>query len=554
MGKTVKRAKSKKNSGGSVTMNLFGPGMTGLHKVGLAGLWMTLKALEDDGTAMRRLQKTGGSWERQEASVTLQWDGKPEKFFKVLFEESFKLNKNGLLWFPALGESVSHRQHARVLQGAVLGSFFQHPDATWKLPEQTLNFGAEGEPLVQSYRPIGWYYLQGPRPKEKKKGAASAVDMLLDRSGSLMTQISIKGLHFPGAGKRHEKHDASELSEPVEHCLCLFYAPVGAIYFAIQRRGGGVRPQFALVLPEIRNLEKYARARASFLKFGAKQLYASGTAEAGLRVLSELHAAGMLEDIGSAFCRVISFGIVPWSKQQKSRVEIFTVQAGSESALRTFALCRQFFEPRLVKPQEGDPFWDIPQVPDLVARNLSEGRQWWDGFGDFVGDQERRDHVFGYMRDRKINKVVRMLRGEKGGLAEMVENKQALPDGPERMFVMACHEALRRHMGKKFARPGGADWGNEFEKVRVSIARCKNTATFRESITDFWARAGALHKGEDTLLKAGASWWQDVMPLLDEKNWRKAKDLALLALASYPGGKDDLGVKAANQTAAKGGK
>lgn len=109
-------------------------------------------------------------------------------------------------------------------------------------------------------------------------------------------------------------------------------------------------------------------------------------------------------------------------------------------------------------------------------------------------------------------------------------------------------------MGRKFARPGGADWGNEFEKVRVSLARCKNAATFRESITDFWARGGSLHKGEDTLLKAGASWWQDVMSLLDEKNWRKAKDLSLLALASYPGSKDEPEVKAANQTAAKGGK
>lgn len=121
----------------------------------------------------------------------------------------------------------------------------------------------------------------------------------------------------------------------------------------------------------------------------------------------------------------------------------------------------------------------------------------------------------------------------------MVEDKEALPEGPERTFVLACQEALRRHMGRKFARPGGADWGNEFEKVRVSIARCKNLASFRETITDFWARGGSLHKGEDSLLKAGPSWWQEVLPLLGERNWRKAKDLALLALASYPGNMDE---------------
>lgn len=123
----------------------------------------------------------------------------------------------------------------------------------------------------------------------------------------------------------------------------------------------------------------------------------------------------------------------------------------------------------------------------------------------------------------------------------MIEEKDAFPEGPERTFILACQEALRRHMGRKFARPGGADWGNEFEKVRVSIARCKNLSSFRETITDFWSRGGSLHKGEDSLLKAGANWWQEILSLLNEKSWRKAKDLALLALASYPGSANDVG-------------
>ena len=136
----------------------------------------------------------------------------------------------------------------------------------------------------------------------------------------------------------------------------------------------------------------------------------------------------------------------------------------------------------------------------------------------------------------------------------MVEDTEALPEGPERTLVLACQEALRRYMGRKFARPGGADWGNEFERVRVSIARCKNLASFRETITDFWARGGTLHKGEGTLLTVGPSWWQDVLPLLSEKNWRKAKDLALLALASYPGSTDQNSVQLSADTTEQGGK
>jgi hypothetical protein len=71
VGKKLKTAKVQKASNEPIAINLFGPGMTALHKVGLAGLWMTLQALENDPSAMQRLRKAGGSWERAETSVTL---------------------------------------------------------------------------------------------------------------------------------------------------------------------------------------------------------------------------------------------------------------------------------------------------------------------------------------------------------------------------------------------------------------------------------------------------------------------------------------------------
>lgn len=126
MGITATITEDPNPSERSITIELFGPGMTALHKVGLAGLWMTLKALERDEAAMGRLRETGGSWDCTETSVTLRWDGNPEPSFKALFEESFKIDTNGLFWFPALGNPLQHAQHAVVLQEAVLGSFLQH--------------------------------------------------------------------------------------------------------------------------------------------------------------------------------------------------------------------------------------------------------------------------------------------------------------------------------------------------------------------------------------------------------------------------------------------
>jgi len=110
--------------------------------------------------------------------------------------------------------------------------------------------------------------------------------------------------------------------------------------------------------------------------------------------------------------------------------------------------------------------------------------------------------------------------------------QQADYDHPnERVFIQACHEAWRRRLGQlgersrrekiKFQRLARGD----LEKLRVSFARCKNASTLRAALTDFWSRAGSL-----PALQEG---WAAVLPLLEEDQWQKARDLSLLALASY---------------------
>lgn len=504
MGKKVTSAKSAEEKGGTMTINLFGPGMTALHKVGLAGLWMTLKAFEEDGRAKTKLEKKGGSWECNDTSVTLSWKKEPESFFQALFEESFKIDKNGLFWFPALGNPIDHKGHASALQNSILGSFLQHgrtrkADKS-KEPKGSLTITIDESHLLMQYRKVYKYAHQSA-------------------SYTPTSTNTLAGWHFPGGAVRHTGlgQKSTALEESPERALALRFAPVGAIYFEVRKRGGGVRPRCALVLPEIHNLSKYRDVRQCFLQYGVQQLYVSGTAEAGFRVLAELKAANLLGDIRSTFCRVISFGTVPWSTQQKTRINLMTVRVGSTKTLRIFNLCRQVLAPRLVKREKKEPFWSIPQVPDLVASNLSTSRKWWEGFADFVADKDRRQNVFNY---------------EKGGLAKMIQNTDAFPEGPEQKFVLACQEAWRRRMGQlgEKAKRQSTSFHNlvsrEFKKVRVQFSRCKNEASLREAVTDFWTRAGGS-------LKPLQEGWQDVLTLLNKKNWRKAKDLALLALASY---------------------
>lgn len=492
-----------------VTLSLLDPGMTAMHKVGLAGLWMTLKALEKD-TAVIRSLPTGSGWRLDDRSVTLVYGTQPKLFCDWLIRASFRLDSEGLFWFPALGSpsDSSNYQHPIVLQDALLGTFLQHgltrkADPV-KKPTGSREYTIGGMTYVVQFRRVKQYAHQNE-----------------DITPGEHTRLA--GWTLPGGAERHSALGATSLTAPAEHALLLRFAVVGAIYFKIKTIGEGVRPSYSLVLPEVTNLADYARIRSRFLTYGVRESLAAGTADAGLRVLAELESAGLLPDLKSASCRVISFGTLPWSEQQKSRVHLMDVRPSSASALKVYAVSRTVLFPRLVRPKNSDPFWDVPLVPDLVARNAIAGQDWYVGFADLVADKDRRRHVFEY---------------EKGGLVAMVSNPQVLPTGPELIFVQACHEALRRHMGQKHGRPGGADWATEFERIRVSIARCKNAAALRETITSFWSRGGALHKGENTLLVAGDDWWQQVLPLFSDQNWRKAKDLALLALASYPGSKE----------------
>jgi CRISPR-associated protein Cas8a1/Csx13 len=504
-GKMAKRVTKKATSHDTkeLTINLFGPGMTVIHKVGLAGLWMTLKALEDENDGHTGFDGIDGSWERTDTSVTFRWNEAPDSFFKTLFARSFKIDKNGLLWFPALGEPMNNPQQSVILQEAMLGSILQHGQTRKADPSRTpsgsIAIEIDGTTITLRFHKISNYAHQ--------LAAFNFAGI-----------NSLAGWQFPGGVVRHTGLQGSTaLEEPPDRALALRFTPAGVIFFEMRTRRAGVRPRYALVLPEIPNLSKYARARRVFLNYGVHQLYASGTAEAGFRVLAELKAAALMENIRAAKCRVVSFGTVPWSTQQKTRVNLMTVQARSALGLRTFNLCRQVLAPSLVRPKKGDPFWDMPQVPDLVARNLAEGKLWWQGFADFVADQERRKHIFTY---------------EKGGLVKMVEDTKAFPQGPERLFVMACHDAWRRRMGQigEKAKREHSDFGSqvnrEFERVRVSFSRCKNAASLRESITDFWARGGGP-------LKPLQDSWSDILVLLDNENWQKARDLVLLALASY---------------------
>lgn len=505
MGKDGVGATGIAPTGGELTISLDAPGMTALHRVGVAGLWMTLDTFDANPGLAAPLRAAGGSWSRDDRAVTLRWEQDGAAFLNALIRASFRLDqRHGLIYFPALGPPTEYRAHAVLLQEALLGTFLQHgkvrraDPATKRSP---LASGDEeaGEQVTLLYRRVDWYTHQDAR---------------IDPDQPLTV---LAGWQYPGGAVRHTGlGDASALADPPDRYLALLYAPVAAYYFQLRARTRKVRPQYCLVLPEPGNLAEYTRRRKGFRSRDARQYVAAGGGEAALRVLLHLEMQELLTQARTVRCRVVEFGVVPWASQQKTRISLLEVAPGSADGLRAFDAVRRVLQPSRVVLPNGDSFVQAPQTPDLVARNVINGLAWWRGFGAFIDDLDRRKAV---------------LTGERKGLAEMVTHFLTGAE-PEAIFVRACHEAWRRRLGAlaERASSNGLDakplFKREFERQRVSFARCKNQATLREVMTDFWSRARGL-----PVLQEG---WLTLLPFLGER-WQEGRDLALLALASYRG-------------------
>jgi CRISPR-associated protein Cas8a1/Csx13 len=70
-------------------------------------------------------------------------------------------------------------------------------------------------------------------------------------------------------------------------------------------------------------------------------------------------------------------------------------------------------------------------------------------------------------------------------------------------------------------------WANEYDRWRLAFSGAKTPEQFRRAICDLFSRAGPNPVLQDH--------WQLLLPMLRDGRWELARDLALLALASYTG-------------------
>lgn len=511
---------------GRLICELHRPGMTALHRVGLAGLYMTLDAFDRDAEAKAELNEAGLTWTLEEQKVTLDFaDEQSEKALNTLMKRSFQLD-DGFFRLPGLERGTPPTLEQKwLLYQALLGTFLQFGRHRTKGKKIVRMFEIDDKTIfLPQFEPVVSYkHQQAAQPKTNKQGKPEASEFV-EKNGSLKAQVEVKGWLFPGGMKRHDVHANSILEEPVELTFSLLFAPVGAIFFQVSSRHRGRKARTALVLPSITHLSRYANLRRSLAAKGVLALTAASPTDAALQ-LSVLTKGQELAEHMDGTIRVMAFGIVSWNEKQKSRTAVYAITPEQLPGMTNYERATAIFKNRWqVIPAKTDRKGKVKEpehafvrpftAREIIADNIANRRPWYDRFAEYMTGKETRIS----------------LQFERKELFQMTQ--EADYDYPnERIFIQTCHEAWRRRagqFGEQVHRNGGSfklKYQSEYEKQRVAFARCKNATTLRSVLADFWARAGAL-----PTLQAG---WSTILPLLEDEQWRKARDLALVALASY---------------------
>ena len=500
----------------SLRIGLFQPGMSHQHRLGLAGLYMTLKHFTDQGIAYPKAE-----WELSKDAVTINWDGSAGDFFKWLIENSFGFDRDGLVDFAA------HRAHPMGdvnkihLSQSLLGSYLQHPRHN-KIPKKTHNcvkaieFGIES--AVITYRPFVKPYAH-----------STAYAQLSDVKGKLKGKLEVKGWLFPGAAERHSGLSGiTTIHEPPEKFLCLLYSPVASLFFRLSHRSPDgkydERRGVAIVIPHVDDLSQYSHNFNRYLLSPVEHLSADSVGDAGLLSLVLLKAEQKLKDLGISGCSVITLGTVGWAKQQKTRTQLLTLDDINIIVLDQFDLALHCLPNRILftstKTNDDSPdiqkrlFVSTSYVRGFIAGNIAEGIEWFRGFSGLMASKKQAQMVF----------------FEKGGLQTMVEEIR-WDNEADKTFIDAVHAAIRNRYGALAAqaskRGEKIPFDREFTRMRTGLMRAKNAQTLRAELADLFARGGVN--------KVLQEKWQDILPIFSSHDWQRSRDLALLALASYAG-------------------
>ena len=509
----------------SLVCDLFSPGMTPLHRAGLGGLVSTLRWIEKK---VPKGDRPFGRWKIDERSVRFEWQNAKEaqSLFRQLFTLAFQI-KDGLIYLPGQYGDLSPPLEVRAaLQEGLLLSFYDHGVQSRGKQGQAQDnaYEVDEKPVTYRFLPLAWY-------KHQRDGFELFQE-------ALQGKLQLTRTLFPGAIERHAGLSGTHVTNSAALAMPLLFAPVGVLAL----RAGGKRVNdrgkrkfkagAALLVPDLHCLTDVHYLLPTWLPRNGRDCQVMNVSDAALQAELRLRSRNLLNPGTIPTLRCVWCCPTDWNSRLQPPSSVTEVRVNiADPKLDQFEVAMQALTPPSPKKngKTGKYRWPRSHVRPLVADNLASGRPWYAGFTRLMTAQ---DQLSG-------NPIRNYLSFERKGLHAMTKET----------VVRAVHEAVRCRYGRIAAENAKNPVARknrmkrEYERLRLAFAGAKTADTFRHALTDLWSRAGSNSVLKET--------WPQVLPLLSVDKWQLARDLALLALASYQGreqGQEDIDLSTIEDT------
>lgn len=481
-----------------IQLSLSDQGATCLHRAGVAGLGLTLKQLEK--RYPNPTQRSGQlDWSLSPHSISLNWKGCDLDVLNWLLKESFQTDNQGLIDLTGLNTQVLSLDSRIAIHQGVMGTFLQHNQSYDSPGQAKLALEIDSKRITIGYKRLTTYAHQ------------KFAKFLCDKQGQFLRQsIRIVGWLYPGAVRTHNAlGEHTKFESTPENALALLFAPVACWYFMLVPETGSETVQYILVIPEIDDLAAYTECDRAIRSNSYDTFWVANLFDAGLKFLMLQAVNASAATSKGRRCQSILFGRTKWANQQLVRTRVETIEAAHETLL-SYELSGRCFA-RAPTFNRGKFYITVSNTHGIIAENLARGSPWW----FHLAENTANKNIFWDSRSDE-------------GLLTMIEAAQ-WDDQAKKLFIKACHEALRKIYAKIYNRtPEGesAQIERQNTQIRSELGRCKNAATLRNFMSRFFAEAG-----QNSILQ---EHWEELLPITSgEIDWRITRDLALLALASY---------------------
>lgn len=488
-----------------ISLSLDAADTTIMHRVGMTGLYMTLKRLEQQYPSSRQ---RGGqiSWFLTANTIELFWQGSDFLALSWLIKESFKLDDTGLIHLTGLdNDGIDLRQKIHIHEG-ICAVFLRHNQfyQAGKLVNTELT--VEETTVEYQYKSLTWYAHQ---TFAEKLCEADTQQLRHD-------YVQITSWLYLGGIVRHARtQNTTKLEEKPEYALALLFVQVVCHYCLLHIPSEDLKEKkthrYLVVIPEIKDFEDASQRRWRLQQLETKQLHVSSLGEAGLLYYS-------LDDIqleGDYYqaCQVWLYEKMNKDSRQRTLMSIEEIKI-DKNTLITYQQVQKYFQTNYQKIEYKQIFIKVNPIRSLIADNLVQGLYWWSNFWETMVIEDSKEYLFNQLFPNRE------------GFMKMADNSEE--DKQYLIFIKVFQQAMKGNFAKMYAK---AEKGKDplikkkVERLRAELNYCYDELSFKEYLSDFLVRGG--------LNKYFNQNQAEISLLIKKIPWQELRIWALLAIASY---------------------